>query len=300
MFDFKSPAKDDLPYIRKICEKYGTMGCDFNSANIFLWRNKYNTKICIYYGFLVLAYFRDNKPWGYCFPLGEGDPTAVIAEIFKDARQRGVEANFVMLTEAQKEKLVEITGYKFSFKELYGDEDYIYRNYDLSILPGKRFHAKRNHISKFNREYPDWSFRLISKDNKDDAIRVAEKWCEAKDINPNTYEEFKAIEEALENYELLKLHGGILYVEETPVAMTMGCEINRKTFDVIFEKGLVEYDGVYAKVNNEFAKTLVGFEFINREEDMGIESLKQAKLSYNPVVILKRYMGVRNDKAEES
>lgn len=300
MFDFKSPSKDDLPYIRRICEKYGTMGCDFNSANIFLWRNKYNIKTCIYYGFLVLAYFRDKKPWGYCFPLGEGDPTAVIAEIFKDARQRGVEANFVMLTDAQKEKLVEITGYKFSFKELYGDEDYIYRNYDLSILPGKRFHAKRNHISKFNRQYPDWSFRMIGKDNQGDALEVAKKWCEAKNIDPYTNEEFKAIEEAVENYELLKLHGGILYVEDKPVAMTMGCEINQKTFDVIFEKALVEYDGVYAKINNEFAKTLVGFEFINREEDMGIESLKQSKLSYNPVVILKRYMGVRNDKAEES
>lgn len=131
-------------------------------------------------------------------------------------------------------------------------------------------------------------------------MRLQKKWCEAKNIDPYTNEEFKAIEEAVENYELLKLHGGILYVEDKPVAMTMGCEINQKTFDVIFEKALVEYDGVYAKINNEFAKTLVGFEFINREEDMGIESLKQSKLSYNPVVILKRYMGVRNDKAEES
>lgn len=300
MFDFKAPVKDDLPYIRKICEKFGTMGCDFSPANIFIWRNKYNIKICVYNGFLVMAYFSDGKPWGYCFPLGEGDPTAVVAEIFKDAKQRGLEANFVMLTEAQRQKLVEITGYKFSFKELKGDEDYIYRNYDLSILPGKRFHAKRNHISKFNRTYPKWNFAIINKNNKNDALNVAEKWCKSKNINPYTNDEYKAIEETLQNYELLKMHGGILYVEEEPVAMTMGCEINQKTFDVIFEKALVEYDGVYAKVNNEFVKTLVGFEFINREEDMGIESLRQAKLSYHPVVILKRYSGVKNDKAEES
>lgn len=300
MFDFKVPVKEDLPYIRRICENHGTMGCDFNTANIFIWRNKYNIRICIYYGFLVLAYFRDGKPWGYCFPLGEGDPTAVIAEIFKDARQRGVEANFVMLTDAQREKLCEITGYKFSFKELYGDEDYIYRNYDLSILPGKRFHAKRNHISKFNRIYPDWRFEMITDKNKADALKVTELWCKAREIDPYSDEEYKAIKEALENYELLKMHGGILYVEDKPAAMTMGSGINLKTFDVIFEKGLVEYDGVYAKINNEFAKTLVGFEFINREEDMGIETLKQSKLSYHPVVILKRYSGVKNDKTEES
>ncbi len=299
MLDFKTPVLDDLAYIRKLCENYGTMGCDFNTANIYIWRNKYNIKICIFDGFLVLAYFRGGKPWGYCFPIGEGDPTSAVAEIFKDAKHRQIEANFVMLTSAQKQKLVEITGYKFSFKELLGDEDYIYRNYDLSILPGKRFHAKRNHISKFNRSYPNWSFVCIKKENKRDALKVAEKWCKSRDINPHTNEEYKAIGEALENYDQLKMHGGILYVEDEPAAMTMGCEINKKTFDVIFEKALVEYEGVYAKVNNEFVKTLVGFEFINREEDMGIESLRQAKLSYHPVVILKRYSGVKNDKAED-
>ena len=297
MFDFKKPVLDDLPYIRKICENYGTMGCDCSTANIFIWRNKYDIRICIYNGFFVLAYFRDGKPWGYSFPIGEGDPTSVIAEIFNDAKQRSVEANFVMLTSAQKQKLVEITGYKFSFKELLGDEDYIYRNYDLSLLPGKRFHAKRNHISKFNRTYPNWSFVFINKNNKRDALRVAEQWCKDREINPYTNEEYKAISEALDNYEKLNLHGGILYVDDEPAAMTMGCEINKKTFDVIFEKALVKYDGVYSKINNEFVKTLVGFEFINREEDMGIESLKQATLPYHPIVILKRYSGVKNDKA---
>ncbi len=297
MFDFKTPVKNDLPYIRKICENYGTMGCDFNTANIFIWRNKYKIKICIYCGFLVLAYFRNDKPWGYCFPVGEGDPTAILAEIFNDAKQRGVKAKFVMLTDAQKQKLVEITGYKYSFEELRGDEDYIYRNYDLTILPGQKYHSKRNHISKFNRTYPNWRFSLISKDNRLDALKVAEKWCRNKGIDPFTNDEYRAISETLDNYELLKMHGGLLYVDDEPVAMTMGCDINRRTFDVIFEKGLVEYDGVYSKINNEFAKTLVGFEFINREEDMGIESLRRSKLSYHPVVILKRYAGVRDDKA---
>lgn len=90
------------------------------------------------------------------------------------------------------------------------------------------------------------------------------------------------------------MHGGVLYADSAPVAMTMGSLINRSTFDVIFEKALTDYEGSYAKINNEFAKTLVGFEFINREEDMGIDSLRKAKLSYHPVVVLKRFSGVKN------
>ena len=65
MLDFKRPAKDDLAFLRKICENHGTMGCDFNASNIFIWRNKYNIKICFYDGFLLLAYFKDHDPWGY-------------------------------------------------------------------------------------------------------------------------------------------------------------------------------------------------------------------------------------------
>lgn len=295
MLDFKTPVKDDLPYIRRLCENYGTMGCDFNASNIFLWRNKYNIKICIFDGFLVLSYFRDGKPWGYCFPIGEGDPTSVIAEIFKDANQRGIKASFVMLTEAQRDRLCKITGYDFSFKELPGDEDYIYTHYDLAMLPGGKYHSKRNHISKFNRSYPKWRFSIINRDNKLDALYVAEQWFKVNEIPLSSGEEYFAIREALDNYELLQMHGGLLYVDDKPVAMTMGSRINMVTFDVAFEKALTEYSGVYAKINNEFVKTLVGFEFVNREEDLGIESLKKAKLSYHPVAILKRYVGEKND-----
>ncbi len=295
MINFKTPQIEDLPALRAITEKYGTMGCDFNPVNIYIWRNRYNIKICVRDGFLLLAYFRNNIPWGYSFPVGDGDLKDIIDEIYLDAAARGCKAHFVMLTEAQREKLVELTGFEYTFEELTGDEDYIYTNYDLCLLPGKKYHSKRNHISKFNRSYPNWKFTIISGNNKADALAVAEKWCENNGYDISTYEEYAAIKETLDNYEALKMHGGVLYVGDAPVAMTIGSRIDRTTFDVVFEKALVEYDGSYAKVNNEFAKTLIGFEFINREEDMGLESLRKSKLSYHPVAVLKRYIGVKND-----
>lgn len=294
MIDFKTPQKEDLPRLRSICESCGTMGCDCNPVNIYIWRNKYNIKICFYKGFLLKAYFSEDAPWGYCFPIGEGDISSALSEIFEDARQRGVAANLVMLTDAQKERLVEITGCDYSFKELYGDGDYIYRNYDLCALPGKKYHGKRGHISKFDRLYPHWHFEIMNENNMSDAEKVAVSWCEARNINPRDNDEFAAMSEVFENYRLLRMHGGVLYADSAPVAMTMGSLINRSTFDVIFEKALTDYEGSYAKINNEFAKTLVGFEFINREEDMGIDSLRKAKLSYHPVVVLKRFSGVKN------
>lgn len=95
--------------------------------------------------------------------------------------------------------------------------------------------------------------------------------------------------------------GAVLYVDSKPVAMTLGSEISPKVYDINFEKALREYDGVYAVINNEFAKTLTQYEYINREEDMGLEGLKKSKLSYNPVIILDRWNAIpKNDENDIS
>lgn len=45
-----------------------------------------------------------------------------------------------------------------------------------------------------------------------------------------------AIREALDNMEEFKMHGGIVYVKDKAVAMTLGCEISPIAFDICFEK----------------------------------------------------------------
>ena len=85
------------------------------------------------------------------------------------------------------------------------------------------------------------------------------------------------------------MRGMVLYAGGQPVAMTLGCPISPLCFDVMFEKALRDYDGSYAVINNEFAKTLTDYRYLNREEDMGIKGLRKAKLSYHPAVIYERF-----------
>ena len=98
--------------------------------------------------------------------------------------------------------------------------------------------------------------------------------------------------EALENLVSFDMRGILLYVDNKPVAMALGSEISPLCFDINFEKALTEYDGSYSVINQEFAKRLTAYPYINREEDMGIEGLKKAKLSYHPAIIYDRYDGV--------
>ena len=85
------------------------------------------------------------------------------------------------------------------------------------------------------------------------------------------------------------MRGAVLYAGGKPVAMTLGNEISDVCFDIIFEKALREYVGSYAVINNAFAKTLTAYQYINREEDLGIEGLKKSKLSYYPAIIYDRF-----------
>ena len=98
----------------------------------------------------------------------------------------------------------------------------------------------------------------------------------------------------MENFEELGLIGGIIYVNDSPCAMTIASKINENTVDVHFEKAVSEYalNGGYAAINKLFSEKLDGVTWLNREEDIGIEGLRKAKLSYRPKIMLKKYSAV--------
>ena len=74
--------------------------------------------------------------------------------------------------------------------------------------------------------------------------------------------------------------------------MTLASEITPGVWDIHFEKVIGEYavNGGYAIINRLFAESLVavGAKLINREEDINIEGLRKAKLSYYPQTILDK------------
>lgn len=289
MLNFKLIEKKDINYFKQFYDYSEAFGCDANLLNAYLWRNEYNIKFAVFEDTLIKAYFKDDGTvWGYCMPTGKNVKQA-LEQIFLDAQQRGQEPHIVMLTNAQREVLESICPTRFEFVRSPENQDYIYLTKDLVMLVGKKFHAKRNHISRFYKTYTDTHFETIDNSNEQDALQVVRDWCEENGYNPKGYEELAVIKEALEMRRDFGLSGAVLYVDDKPVAMTLGSEISDKVYDINFEKASRQYDGAYAVINNEFAKTLTSYEYINREEDMGIEGLRKSKLSYNPVIILDRF-----------
>lgn len=289
MLNFRLVEKEDIKILREFYDHTESIGMECNPLNAYLWREKFNIYITVKNGTLFKAYLTDDgKIWGYSMPVG-GDLRMAVEEIFADAKERKSTPTIALLTKAERATLETLYPSKFVYTRSPENQDYIYLSEDLINLSGKKFHAKRNHISRFFKTYDNVRFALIDKTNKVDAYNVAVDWCKENNVDFENYYEMDIIRDALENMEEYHMRGAVLYVDEKPVAMTMGSEISKIAFDVNFEKALRSYDGVYAVINNEFAKTLSAYKYINREEDMGIEGLKKAKLSYNPIIILDRY-----------
>ena len=296
MLEWSILEAEDEDWINSCIAVSGTMASDASFANIYLLRNKYSTKISRYKDFIIRKYSGKGARCGYTFPLGKGDIAKALAEIEKDAKECGECLQFAFITEEQKEVLENAMPARFCYSSDAGDSDYIYLRSELASLSGKAFHKKKNHFSKFVRTYPDYKYYEIGACNIYDAQKVADAWYyeHLQDEDASQLAEYKAIKEGLENFEELGLIGGIIYVNDSPCAMTIASKINENTVDVHFEKAVGEYalNGGYAAINKLFSEKLDGVTWLNREEDIGIEGLRKAKLSYRPKIMLKKYSAV--------
>lgn len=306
----------DFEYLSYELNTAGLFGSDSALANMFLLQKKYNTDIKINENILYRYYYGNENRTGYAFPIplkayNEGSDSAdgtfgylkkAIKFILEDAKKQNRESAFCLMTQEQKNIIdaclsKNFPSHQVQWKTNRDDCDYIYLQKNLSDLPGSNYQKKRNHISRFNRTYgDDWAFKSFPEnDLKDDILTIAAGWFIEKNGNDNHALELEkeSVSLALENAKMLGLKGGVLYIHGKPAAMTLAAPISPDVIDVIYEKALNEFekDGAYTVINQQFSKKCGDYLYINREEDMGVEGLRKAKLSYKPAIILDKFYG---------
>jgi hypothetical protein len=299
MLDFKKPEIDDKPWVDKCLAHANSMNCEYTFGNLFIWSTSYSTKICKFNDFMICRWGKGND-LSYSLPIGEGDFTQAIEEIINDAKSLGIKARIYGITEGYLGLLKEAFTGKFTYYFDDGFNDYIYLTEKMSSLSGKKYHSKRNHITNFKKNNPDWSFEEINKDNINECIEYHTKWIDSKDSDDSDLEdysfEFEAVLKAFENYDSLGFQGGIIRANGKIVAYTLGEAQSDKCFVTHFEKADAQIQGAYPIINQEFTKNCLGnYEYVNREEDLGLEGLRKAKQSYNPEIWLKKCVATYND-----
>ena len=293
-------SRPDLAFITEnsgILRSVKRAGSDTAPANIFLLAPKYDTQTAAQDG-AVFRYYNGSKPnrRGYGFPIAPepSDLPALIETLYRDANERGVPLEFCLCDERQKAALDSVCTIDWNCTD--DDSDYIYKKESLASLAGKKLHRKRNHINNFMRVYDDIRYSPISRENSEDAVKIAELWLkERENADADELAEFGCIKLAAKNIDALGLVGGVLYVGSEPAAMTIASHITAQIADVHYEKSYGEYaeNGGFTMINRLFSESLPEeCDLINREEDMGIEGLRAAKESYFPAFKRKKYYGV--------
>ncbi|MDR2470557.1 MAG: phosphatidylglycerol lysyltransferase domain-containing protein [Treponema sp.] len=178
-------------------------------------------------------------------------------------------------------------GWGLEFTEDRDNFDYLYLRSDLADLPGKKYHKKRNLVSQFHHSYSSWEAKALTAELVPTAVKILERWRETKGFDGD----FLAASEALEKYRGLYQRGMVYWVEGRPAGWCLGERLARgRMFAVHFEKALEEFKGIYQFINQHFASALPAYyTHINREQDLGDEGLRQAKMTYRPCGFVRKF-----------
>ena len=285
MIDFQpfDPAKAEkyLPFL----QAGGERGCEYSFVNLYMWGRQ---SAAIVENHLVF-FSQFNRKSVYLFPVGTGDKKPILDAVVEDAKKRGIPCRFTGLTPDDCALLEQLYAGKLRYHFDRDSFDYVYDINDLAELKGRKYQRKRNHLNRFREAYPDHTFEPITEENIAQAEALANTWYDLR-LQENPHADFHmeqaALKKAFRHFRELELEGLLLKNGDQVLAMTMGSRLSNDTFDVHFEKALDFADGAYVAINNGFARYLrekhPELAFLNREDDMGIEGLRKAKLSYCP------------------
>ena len=277
-------------------------GCEYSFANLYLWGRQNIAQIQGCIGFFSHFYGRSVYP----FPIGTGDKEAVIRLYLEDAKMRGIPCRITGITKADRAQLEAWFPEQFRFRGDRDSFDYVYAIDDLADLRGRKYQKKRNHVNKFRAAHPDHQVLPMTRELIPAASAMVDAWYACREEADPTGDymlEKRAICRAFRHFEELEMEGLVLMEGGEVLAMTMGSRLSTDTFDIHFEKAREDVDGAYAAINCEFARYLrlkhPEVRFLDREEDMGLEGLRKAKLSYLPHHMQEKYWAYLTEDLDE-
>jgi hypothetical protein len=262
---------------------------EFSFAGLYLFRNRYQYTVSKWENMLLIKGIQpphnDGEEARNFFLTPQAAPSReVLEELFRSGCYWKNIPDSVLLTNEDRFKDWGIT-----ITEDRDNFDYLYLRSELAELAGKKFHKKRNLIAQFHTLYTCVEKPIDSATMKD-AMEVLELWNRDKEAGAD----FVAAQEALELFSEFQMKGSIYYIEDKPVAWCLGESIaGGSIFTIHFEKALDDFKGLYQYINQCFAASLPEhITHINREQDLGSEGLRHAKMSYRPSGFVRKCVGI--------
>ncbi len=296
MIDFQTPTLKDKAWIDDLLARASERGCDYDFGTIYTWHRYYEIRVAEVEGCLAVKY-GSGSYGAYLFPVGGNRRKAVLA-LEKDAAENGVPLRFYSVSRENVEFLEKEFPDQFTAVLDRAGQDYLYEINNLCELAGRKYHGKKNHVNRFMKDNPDWRFEEMNPDNIAECKEMDKVWVRQNQGfggEDSIEGETEALTLCFNEFRELGLEGGVLRVKGRVVAFTIGEPICAgDTYDVHFEKAFADVAGAYSVINQQFARWVrehhPEIKYLNREDDLGIEGLRQSKESYHPAILLEEYI----------
>ncbi len=283
--------------------KQGMQAAEYTFPNLFAWRDFDSSKVTRINGNIcILSVLYKTGVCCFAQPVGEQRIVETLSACLGHLKAHDVPDPCIVRvpkTFLEQHDLRAV----FDCQEDRDNFDYVYLVDDLAKLEGRKYDGKRNHINKV-RARGHYEYRPLSPDLISGCMKVLDAWSKNKFLKEDIanletliFGE-KAIKEYLKHFEVLGLIGGVLMKEGRVVAFTIASRLNRDTAVTYVEVSLPDEKGLNQLLNQEFClHGLKEFTYVNREQDLGHEGLRKAKMSYHPHHLLEKFI-IRNKKQE--
>ena len=309
---FKPITQADRTRVLTVAKSPLYENAEMTFTNMLLWQKPWGLELAEHKGVLFLRTNRAGLENFSFQPLLDhtADPAPVVRLVLDNLRQQGFPQKLVCVSREFCQRLCGMTPDEaptpqdapgrwpngewqndtpYTFTPDRSLFEYIYPVPEMIALAGRRYHGKRNHIAQFHKAVP-FVWHDITPEDFPAILAFEEAWLLGQNQSFSLSAERMALQAALNNFKLLGLFGAWLEIDGKMAAFTIADANNPRMAVIHFEKADAVYPGIYPALNQMFLEKRLGdVPFVNRQEDLGQEGLRRAKLSYHPCRFGEKY-----------
>ena len=312
IFDFKRPMAEDASFLAPFFVLRPNKTCDSGWIDTFIWSDYYRIRYCIVDNKALFLLMQDGEEYFAAMPYCRQEELPFYFKAFEQYFNEELHKPFkIYLADDEAVAFLRLQDNPdYYVKEEEDLKDYLYDADELRTLPGKKFQKKRNLVHKFEREYEGrYEYRTLRCEDRPQIMQFLKKWFSDRmqqetDSEKTLEYEYRGIEEILQKCCQLQYRMGGVLVDGELEAFSIGAYNEpEKMACVSVEKANIGIQGIYQVINQQFLiHEFPDAQLVNREDDLGLEGLRKAKQSYNPIgyerkfmVLQKNFQGYMNE-----
>ncbi len=263
----------------------------YNFTNMMIWSGSGEITYAETEGCLALFFQFGKNPPTPSYPVGDGDKKAAIQSLSAYIGSLGLRPVFRNLSAHMVAEMEELFPGEYEFIADRNAADYVYETEKMISLPGKKLHAKRNHLNYFKQNF-GYTYRPLTGADMPACLALFDRWIAEKEEMHLLDSSRDATKRLLDNFERLPVHGGGIFIDGELSAFSIGEPVTEDMALIHVEYAL-SYRGIFNAISSEFcADAWRDFAFVNREEDMGLDGLRHTKMAYRPAKLIEKWNAV--------